>query len=209
MIHSTIATSALWLLSCIAYASSSQCVDERGNGGGGECTCLDAVAFQRRVASYDTDASILPSLRGTINDLISQEDIDLLVDLLPMSEFTVALGYGDGDEGDTRDARAYNSPIAYTSLSLQELSVNEERYNKLLQIREKVRSSTELSLGLCPNTLLIDFTTVSQKIELGAHRAHADNCLHYFVDGKATCADTSREHPYPNRVADSGNFVDG
>ena len=80
MMHSThtIATSALWLLSCIAYASSSQCVDERGNGGGGgECTCLDAVEFQKRVASYDTDASILPSLRGTINDLISQEDIDL------------------------------------------------------------------------------------------------------------------------------------
>ena len=132
-----------------------------------------------------------------------------------MSEFTIALGYGDGDEGDTRDARAYNSPIAYTALSLQELSAHEERYNKLLQIREKVRSSTETSLGLCPNTLLIDFTTVSQKIELGAHRAHADNCLHYFVDGKATCADTSREHPYPNRVAasilylDSGNFVDG
>ena len=85
------------------------------------------------------------------------------------------------DANNNRDGRAYNSPISYAGIGLQELKTSQEdRYNKLLEIREKVRLATEKALGICPGVLLIDFTTISQKTEGGAHRAHADNCLHYF-----------------------------
>lgn len=191
----------------------------KSSGDDGVCKdkCLNAEEFKSKVASFGDDETILPTLRGTIDNLISQDDINILLDSLTMSEFVESKGY---NANNNRDGRAYNSPIAYAGIGLQELNTSQEdRYNKLLEIREKVRLATELSLGLCPQTLLIDFTTISQKTEGGAHRAHADNCLHYF-DGKtqkATC-DSTQTHPYPNRVAasilylnspDSGNFSDG
>jgi len=193
----------------------------KSSGDDGVCRdkCLNAEEFKSKVACFGDDETILPTLRGTIDNLISQDDINILVDSLPMSDFVESKGY---DANNNRDGRAYNSPIAYAGIGLQELKLSQEdRYNKLLEIREKVRLATELSLGLCPQTLLIDFTTVSQKTEGGAHRAHADNCLHYFDEKtqKATC-DSTQTHPYPNRVAasilylnsqtaDSGNFLDG
>jgi len=218
--------------SALASASSTTCIDgsnvECANDGDDEC--LDARAFRiRRVASFEEE-SVLTLLRGTVAGIIPREDIDSLAKSLPASEFVDAGGY---DADNNRDGRAYNAPVAYAGLGLKELStsssnsnLNNERrrYDELLDIREKVRSAAEKSLGLCPGTLLIDYTTVSQKTVGGAHRPHADNCLHRFRDydnGKkgATC-DYSREHPYPNRVAasilylndpisDNGNFAGG
>ena len=75
-----------------------------------------------------------------------------------MSDFVAASGYDD--KGNNRDGRAYNAPNAYAGLGLRELCTsNEDRYTKLLEIRERVRATTEQSLGLRPGTLLIDFTT--------------------------------------------------
>ena len=136
-----------------------------------------------------------------------------------MSEFLEGVGYDD--EANNKDGRAYNAPVAYAGLSLRQLRTsNRSRYETVLQLREAVRAATEKSLGLRPGTLFVDFTTVSQKTAGGAHRAHADNCIHYFDeenDGMATC-DGAREHPYPKRVDASilylndqtgGNFAEG
>mmetsp|Transcript_16284 Transcript_16284/g.34404 ORF Transcript_16284/g.34404 Transcript_16284/m.34404 type:complete len:477 (+) Transcript_16284:92-1522(+) len=199
-------------------ANSSECTS-----GGGECLnkenkCLSASAFQSRVASFDDDESILQLLKGTVDSVVSQKEMNALLESLPMSEFVEAKGYDDDEEN--KDGRAYNAPVAYAGLGLRELSTSQKsRYDNLLTIREKVRSATEEALGICPGTLLVDFTTISQKTEGGAHRAHADNCLHYF-DPKTKMArcDSSRTHPYPKRVAasilylndpSSGNFMEG
>ena len=206
----------LLLIFC-AHLMSAIAFEECKSSGDRVCKdkCLNAEEFKSKVASFGDDETILPTLRGTIDNLISQDDISILVDSLPMSEFVESKGY---DVNNNRDGRAYNSPIAYAGIGLQELRTSQEdRYNKLLEIREKVRLATEKALGICPQTLLVDFTTISQKIEGGAHRAHADNCLHYFDEKtqKATC-DSTRTHPYPNRVAASilylnnpDNFSDG
>jgi len=206
----------------ISSAYSLECAS--GGGGGDECLnvngengCLDASAFQRRAASFDEDESVVRLLRGTVDDnMISQKDIDDLVDSLPATEFVEAAGY----DRENKDGRAYNAPLAYAGLGLKELSTSRQsRYKNLLRIREKVRSATEKALGICPGTLLVDFTTVSQKTTGGAHRPHADNCLHYFDSKtkKAKC-DPARTHPYPKRVAASiiylndpevGNFAEG
>ena len=212
MYHLSLLTFCAHLMFAIA---SEEC-----SGDDGVCRdkCLNAEEFKSKVASFGDDETILPTLRGTIDNLISQDDINILVDSLPMSDFVESKGYDDVNNN--RDGRAYNSPIAYAGIGLQELKTSQEdRYNKLLEIREKVRLATEKALGICPGVLLIDFTTISQKTEGGAHRAHADNCLHYFDDKtqKATC-DSTQTHPHPNRVAasilylnhpDSGNFSDG
>lgn len=94
---------------------------------------------------------------------------------------------------------------------------NQERYTAILETRERVRSIVEESLGI--GKLYIDYTTLSQKTIGGAHKAHADNCIHFFdtETHQAEC-DPGRVHPYPNRVAgsilylndhESGNFSGG
>jgi hypothetical protein len=189
----------LALLAVISVAAggdgddSSSCPDSS--------SCLDAHAFQDRVASFYQDESVLSLLRGTVNNVISSEDAKELVDLLPLSDFVEAVGY----ETDYKDRRAYTAPVAYAGLGLKELSKsNEKRYAKVLQIREKIRLATETSLNLCPGSLKIDYTTISHKTTHGAHRPHADNCVHFFDENtKTAICDPSREHPYPKRVAAS------
>ena len=180
--------------------------------------CLQPSEFQQRVASCfgDEGESILTLLRGTVDKVISTEDAKELVALLPLSEFVESSGY----ETDNKDRAQYTAPVAYAGIGLKELSTsNEERYTKLLHIREKIRSATESSLNLCAGSLKIDYTTIAQKTEGGAHRAHADNCVHYYDDStKTAVCDPSRQHPYPKRVAASilylnnptdGNFKGG
>jgi len=184
----------------------------------GKSKCLHPSDFQHRVASFfdNESESMLTLLRGTVDKVISNEDAKELVALLPLSDFVESSGY----ETDNKDRAQYTAPVAYAGLGLKELSTtNEERYTKLLQIREKIRSATESSLNLCPGLLKIDYTTIAQKTEGGAHRAHADNCVHYFDDKtKTAVCDPSRQHPYPKRVAASilylndpadGNFNGG
>lgn len=218
----------LFLLATLVFTSStSDCtVNDSSDGSEGTCTnnldCHTASTFQSLVASYLTNESILPLLRGTVDNVVSKSDIDALVASLPANAFVEAGGYSDNYPG--KDTRGYSA------LGLKELSVTSspseiERYQKLLQIREAVRLATEQSLNLCPGTLFIDYTTISQKGDGGLHSPHADNCHHFFretswSDGRASMAtcDTTRSHPYPSRVAasilylndkSSGNFEGG
>ncbi len=164
-------------------------------------SCLDAKGFQDRLASFYQDESVLSLLRGTVNNVINSEHAKELVDLLPLSDFVEAAGY---ETTDYKDRRAYTAPVAYAALDLKELSKsNEKRYAKVLQIREKIRLATETSLNLCPGSLKIDYTTISHKTTHGAHRPHADNCVHYFEENTKTAICDPREHPYPKRVAAS------
>ena len=58
----------------------------------------------------------------------------------------------------------YNTPVAHAGINLKELSPSQQLwYINILHIREKVRSATENALGLFSRTLLVDFTTISQK----------------------------------------------
>ncbi|KAL7551150.1 hypothetical protein ACHAWF_014349 [Thalassiosira exigua] len=214
-------TSASPSSDCAGPVGSGAC-PEGGSGSGNDGDCLDAPAFLRRIASASEDESLLPSLRGTFDDVYPREEIDSLVDSLPAKDFVSASGY-DEDDGRRRDGRAYHAPQGYAGLGLRDLSASDEvRYATLLKLREASRRATERTLGLCPGTLFVEYTTVSQKTAGGAHRAHADNCLHYFDDDgkgglRARC-NATREHPYPHRVAasilylndcDSGNFAKG
>ena len=209
----------------LSEAGSPAC--DGGDDDNGSCSnpsstttkCLHPSDFNRRVASFfdDENESIRSLLRGTVDSVISADDARELIASLPLADFVESSGY----DTDNKDRAQYTAPIAYAGLGLKELSISndEERYIKVLQIREKVRSATEESLGLCPGSLRIDYTTISQKTEGGAHRAHADNCVHYFDDNtKTAICDTSRQHPYPKRVAASilylntpteGNFNGG
>ena len=79
-------------------------------------------------------------------------------------------------------------------------------YERFLTIRERIRRETERSLGLCPNTLKIDFTHLALKGKGGQHAPHADNCFHYFENGRPKC-DPHQPHPYSTRVAASIVFI--
>eukprot|EP00986_Skeletonema_menzelii_P013046 scaffold7396_cov127-Skeletonema_menzelii.AAC.9 len=221
-----VALALLFFLYCPTSAANSHAAC--GGDDGDTCSdssssteknkCLQPSEFQYRVASFfgDEGEYVLPLLRGTVDNVISTEDAEELVDLLPLSEFVESSGY----ETDNKDRAQYTAPVAYAGVGLKELSTsNEERYTKLLDIREKIRSATESSLNLCAGSLKIDYTTIAQKTEGGAHRAHADNCVHYYDDStKTAVCDPSRQHPYPKRVAASilylnnptdGNFKGG
>lgn len=179
----------------VACAKAQECNNDGTNTCKTADDCMSPSEFQKLVSSYYQDESVLPSLRGTIDNVISTEDTIELINSLP--NFVEASGYDA-----TTNGRAYSSPQGYAALGLKELQSYPQAYDKLMNIRELVRLATEKSLNLCPGSLHIDFTTISQKVEGGAHRAHADNCIHYFEDGVAVC-DTSRDHPYPKRVAAS------
>ncbi|KAL7486408.1 hypothetical protein ACHAW6_012009 [Cyclotella cf. meneghiniana] len=206
-------------------SSSTECVNDgtsadtscKSTDSGGDHDCMDRIKFQKLVSSFQQDESVLPRLRGTIDNVLSEADIASFVRSLPHAPFVEASGYDDDDD-ENPNGRAYAAPMGYSAVGIKELkSSSSEAYRKLLRIRERVRSTTEKALDLCPGSLYIDFTTVSQKTDGGAHRPHADNCIHYFDDGVAAC-DATRVHPYPNRVAasilylndpDSGNYEGG
>jgi len=97
---------------------------------------------------------------------------------------------------------------------------SQKDYDKFLEFRERMRAATEKALNLCPGTLKIDYTHVSQKTPGGTHRPHADNCFHYYRDinifddssssnsnsntrSAAVAVNPSQTHPYSNRVAAS------
>lgn len=182
--------------------SAPECINDEASGTcktanrSNEDECLSQSEFQNLVSTFNDDQSILPLLRGTIGNVVSHTDTSTLLNSLP-NKYAEASGYDENSNG-----RAYAAPIGYSALGLKDLQPFPEAYQILLQIREVARSTTEKSLNLCPGSLYIDFTTISQKTEGGAHRAHADNCIHFFNDGVAAC-DASRKHPYPSRVAAS------
>eukprot|EP00804_Cyclotella_cryptica_P022374 CCRYP_015917-RA/>CCRYP_015917-RA protein AED:0.29 eAED:0.29 QI:0/0/0/1/1/1/2/0/433 len=201
----------LLLIPTVLSAASSSRQECDNDGTTADTTCkitekakqtdyMDPSKFKKLVLSFEEDESILPQLRGTIDNVISKADITAFISALPKVEFVKASGY---DDDINSNGRVYAAPEGYAAIGLKELKTSSsEAYNKLLQMREHVRSTTEKALHLCPGSLYIDFTTISQKTEGGAHTPHADNCIHYFDDGVVTC-DPARVHPYPNRVAAS------
>ena len=200
-------------LSANFCAALQECASDRADScksASSYVDCLNPTEFNELVASYYQDNSVTSSLRGTIDDVILPAEANSLINSLP--NFKESFGYDENSNG-----RAYAAPEGYSALGLKELKSYPEAYNKLIEIREKVRYMTEKSLNLCPGSLFIDFTTISRKVEGGAHRPHADNCIHSFQNKVASC-DTSQDHPYPKRVAASilylndpamGNFRDG
>lgn len=197
---------------CIATNSSQHCsLQLQAND-----ECWNATSFSQLVSSFyvgnnnDRDTSVLPQLRGTVDHLLSSHELTTLLASLPPDIFITAAGYNtDGNNIMTR-SQGYTAPVGYAAIGLRELSsMGAASYDKVLQIRELARKTTEQSLHLCPGTLYIDYTTISQKLEGGTHRPHADNCYHYYDEENnnlATChtsATTTMQHPHPKRVAAS------
>lgn len=80
----------------------------------------------------------------------------------------------------------------------------------ILDLRERIRNITETQLGLCPGSLIIEYTHVSQKTMGGQHGPHADNSVVIFDEttGVGYIDDnSSTPNPYPHRVAASIFFL--
>lgn len=194
---------------CDSSSSSASC-----------SACSDAKDLKRRVgiALDKTDGVSLTkegrSLRATVENVLSEEECRFLVEKLPPRVFVDAGGYES-------TSNKYNAPRkGYSGIGLEELVKGDtpilptkDDYERFLEFRERIRAKTEESLKLCPGTLKIDYTHVSQKTKGGTHRPHADNCFHFFLDtngesGSGTPSlvatlDQTKKHPYSNRVAAS------
>ena len=168
--------------------------------------CSDFVDLETRVVrSLTSKKEELNNLRGVLDDVISQDECHYLVNEINPDTFVSSLGYEDGS--------IYNAPVGYSGLDLKQLASKksyshngEEYYQRLLQIRERLRVETERALQMCPNTLYVHYTQLAVKTEGGKHTAHADNCFYTIKDGIESC-DTSKEHPWPMRAAASILFL--
>eukprot|EP00536_Pseudo-nitzschia_multiseries_P005365 jgi/Psemu1/12422/gm1.12422_g len=205
-------------------------------------SCSDALDLQRRVsrAIHKDDGVSLTeegrSLRATLDNVLSEADCKFLVDNLPPGVFVDAGGYESTSNQYTASRNGY-SGIGLTELAVSASADTDANdgspsstptrsaifsspgdYGNFLEFRERVRAATERALNLCPGTLKIDYTHISQKTAGGTHRPHADNCFHYYrpIDnnngdnnkdgnngGVAATVDTTRRHPYSQRVAAS------
>mmetsp|Transcript_16344 Transcript_16344/g.20355 ORF Transcript_16344/g.20355 Transcript_16344/m.20355 type:complete len:496 (-) Transcript_16344:145-1632(-) len=163
----------------------------------------------------------LDALRGTIDNVLSAEECDFLLRAISPSKYVSGSGYNEAQYGAYRSSVGGKANLA--GLELSQLSSpktgfgTEKEYKRYLSIREKARAQTERSLGLCPGTLRIDFTHLSQKKKGGKHAPHADNCFYelgdYIIDagtGEAITSprcDQTRKHPFSTRVAASILFL--
>ena len=98
--------------------------------------CLNASSFQRRITSFldnvEDEHSILPLLRGTLDDVLSRQDLKTLVEWLDGSDFVAGAGYADNYVKDDQGGNSYNAkhttnsgyaaPMGYSALGLNELS---------------------------------------------------------------------------------------
>jgi hypothetical protein len=151
------------------------------------------------------------SLRATVEGVLSEEDCRFLVDRLPPQVFVDAGGYESTSNQYTATRQGY-SGIGLEDLARGDgdnlIFSSPNDYERFLEFREMARAATERALNLCPGTLAIDYTHVSQKTHGGTHRPHADNCFHYYRDtpgsgAPAATPDPTTKHPYANRVAAS------
>lgn len=192
----------------LAAPSNCATCDDASSSNGSCSACSDAVDLQRRVgvALDETDGSLTEegrSLRGIQPNVLTTEECQWLVDALPPRVFI------DSGDYESTSNKYTASRTGYAGLTLPELALDifsEEDYQRFLAIRERVRAATEQALNLCPGTLQIDFTTISQKTPGGTHRPHADNCFHFFRQVNDTFIATpeqTQQHSYANRVAAS------
>lgn len=225
--HYVVATTRLcWIFASLFTLGAVQAEGERN--GDANCvaeqdasctTCSDGTDLQRRIrkAVNPVDGSLTTTgerLRGSIDNVVSLEECQWLVDSLPLHVFVDGAGYENSNVNAVDGA-----PVAYAGLDLIRLASlfpTSDAYERFLHLRERVRARTEQALGLCPGTLKVHFTHVAQKTMDGQHRPHADNCVHTFAPSKmstnadsntaasliAVC-DDSQAHPYPQRVAAS------
>ncbi len=208
-----IITIAVIILALLVSVSSASNTCDSSSPNKSCAACSDAKDLQRRVALAldQSDGVSLTdegrSLRATVEDVLSKDECQFLVDKLPLWVFKDAGGYESTSNKYNANRKGY-SGIGLTELSKGDHPIlpTKKDYETFLEFRERVRAKTEESLNLCPGTLKIDYTHISQKTAGGAHRPHADNCFHYFRDTKSGIAatfDETKKHPYSNRVAAS------
>ena len=215
---------ALLVLGATVAAAANTC--DSSSASGASCSpstasCSDAKGLRERVASAldRTDGVSLTeegrSLRATVDGVLSADECRFLMERFPPHVFLDAGGYES-------TSNKYNAPRkGYSGIGLTELAKGDDPilptegdYERFLEFRERIRAKTEEALNLCPGTLRIDYTHVSQKTKGGTHRPHADNCFHYYretttttgEDGTSPVAatlDPTKKHPYSNRVAAS------
>lgn len=180
---------------------------------GPSSSCSNATQLQERISSSlnmktgEVNQVVLDSLRGTLDDVISVDDALFLTETLQPIHFD------SGDQGYNNEVK---TPDAYAGLDLKDLASGQtfetqDKYERYLSIRETVRAQTEEALNLCPGTLQVHFTHISQKTLGGSHAAHADNCFYALEtlekNGQtlAVCNNegSTNQHPYSNRVAAS------
>ena len=113
------------------------------------------------------------SLRHVVDHAIAISNITSLIQALPVATH-FKVGYENNG--------VYKAPEAFAGLALKELVAiwNLTQYNNFLQLRQQVRQKVEQALQLCPDTLQVDYTHVTQKLAGGEHKVHADNCFHTF-----------------------------
>ena len=129
----------------------------------------------------------LSSLRGTVDDVLTEDECHFLLHAIPDAKYIPGSGYNSQQYGDTSKAPPNVAGLELKTLSNAKTGFDTmEQYQRYLTIREKVRAETERSLGLCPGALRVDFTHLSQKTKGGLHTAHADNCFYAFGDGQQT-----------------------
>ena len=184
-----------------------------------EASCSNATEFQLRIdRSVGSDGLPTPelfTLRGKLDSVVSNEQCDSVVNALSSESFVPSLGY---------ESTNYKASVGYSGLDLNQLSKNDNmnssimtksQYEDFLTIRESVRSSTERALNLCPGTLFVHYTQISQKTLGGKHHPHADNC--YYTFQERTTGDNNsgvrttpvcdekqeQQHPWPMRIAAS------
>ena len=175
-------------------------------------SCSDSADLHRRISQAlspeGRPTPSLNSLRGHIDNVLSPDDCRFLREAIAPSQYVAGSGYNANQYSTSEVGKRTN----IAGLELSQLSnpttgfVTKQDYERFLTIRERIRRETERSLGLCPNTLKIDFTHLALKGKGGQHAPHADNCFHYFENGRPKC-DPHQPHPYSTRVAASIVFI--
>jgi len=180
-------------------------------------SCNDAADLHRRISEALSPAGrptpSLNSLRGHIDNVLSPDDCRFLRDAIAPSQYVTGSGYKDNQYSTSEVGSKSNiAGLELSQLSNPETGfATKQDYERFLKIREKILRETERSLGLCYDSLRIDFTHLTMKGKGGQHAPHADNCFHYFEQGedghsRPKC-DPHRPHPYSTRVAASIVFI--
>ena len=128
------------------------------------------------------------SLRVVTDEVLTPDECRWIQRVLPPVLFVQGDGYSSSSSstGDKAPPPLYGAPTAYAGLGLQRLAKisamlydtttatgkgddDDERhdtttmYERILEFRERVRQHTERALGLCPGTLHVHFTHISQR----------------------------------------------
>ena len=175
-------------------------------------SCSKSVDLHRRIAEALTpDGKPTPSLnslRGHVDNVLSADDSRFLREAIAPSQYVAGSGYNDNQYSASEVGKRSNiAGLELSQLANPETGfATKQDYERFLKIREKILRETERSLGLCHGTLRIDFTHLTMKGKGGQHSPHADNCFHYFENGRPKIVH-HLPHPYSTRVAANIVFI--